>query len=317
MQHEDNQIIVKAELIEDIYSNTIFEHHYLGPIIPSKRTFKRNFLVESKQSFYIAGIQFHSYKDILFYYKIFGIDYYNGENLELRSEPWNKYDENAIAIRMRGSKLGYIERDKTKEVWKIMTQSKHYHATFDCSLPGVERIIIVYFQEFQDTFSLPYQSDIILKVNQSDPNEWYIKFIKDNIGHTVTFAASERTSNLMAIWTDMQSIIGYIDDPFISKQNKKTPIAGFIENVIADDLSKTIEIKLRLLMKKSVINKNYLKAHRALEIFFGSFYDAGIYHISLADLIKVFPRKSKNISVYEPLVKYLKEFHAIQLVIDN
>jgi hypothetical protein len=317
MRHEDNQIIVNTELIEDIYSDIIFEHHYLGPIIPSKRTFKRNFLVERKRSFYIAGIQFHSYKDIFLDYKIFGIDYYNGENLELISEPWNKYDENAIAIQMMGRKLGYIERDKTKEVWNIMTQSKQYHATFDCSLPGVERINIEYFQEFHDTFSLPYQSDIILKVNQPDLNEWYIKFIKDNIGHTVTFAVSEKTNNMMAIWTDMQSIIGYIDDTFIAKQNKKTPIAGFIENVIADDLSKTIEIKLRLLMKKSVINKNYLKAHRSLELFFGSFYDAGIYHISLADMIRVFPRKSKSISVYEPLVKYLKEYHAIQLVIEN
>lgn len=317
MQHEDNQIIVNTELIEDIYSDIIFEHHYLGPIIPSKRTFKRNFLIERKSSFYIAGIQFHSYKDIFLDYKIFGIDYYNGENLELISEPWNKYDKNAIAIQMMGRKLGYIERDKTKEVWNIMTQSKQYHATFDCSLPGLERINIEYFQEFHDTFSLPYQSDIILKVNQPDLNEWYIKFIKDNIGHTVTFAVSEKTNNMMAIWTDMQSIIGYIDDTFIAKQNKKTPIAGFIENVIADDLSKTIEIKLRLLMKKSVINKNYLKAHRSLELFFGSFYDADIYHISLADMIRVFPRKSKSISVYEPLVKYLKEYHAIQLVIEN
>ena len=70
MRHEDNQIIVKAELIEDIYSDIIFEHHYLGPIIPSIRTFKRNFLIENKRSFYIAGIQFHSYKEIFLDYKV-------------------------------------------------------------------------------------------------------------------------------------------------------------------------------------------------------------------------------------------------------
>ena len=69
-------------------------------------------------------------------------------------------------------------------------------------------------------------------------------------------------------------------------------------------------------MNKSVINKNYLKSYMSLEKFFGSFYDAGTYSIPLADLIKVAPRKSRSISAYEPLVKYLKEYHAIQLIIE-
>ena len=44
-----------------------------------------------------------------------------------------------------------------------------------------------------------------------------------------------------------------------------------------------------------------------------AFYDAGTYSISLADLVKVLPRKTRSFSAYEPLVKYLKEYHAITL----
>lgn len=115
----------------------------------------------------------------------------------------------------------------------------------------------------------------------------------------------------------MNSVIGYIDDAFIANQYWKIPIAGFIEDVASDEQSMKLEIKLRLLMEKSVINKNYLKSINALKKFFGSFYDAGTYSVSLADLIKVVPRKSRSLSAYEPLVKYLKEYHAITLHIDE
>ena len=66
-------------------------------------------------------------------------------------------------------------------------------------------------------------------------------------------------------------------------------------------------------MKKSVINKIYLESFKSLENHFGSFYDAGTYSITLADLVKIVPRKSRSISAYEPLIKYLKEYHAITL----
>lgn len=317
MRNKSNPTFVNAELVEDIYADIIFEHHYLEPITPSKRKFKRNFLVEKKASFYIAGIQFHSYKDIFLDYKIFGIEHYNGKHLELVPEPWNKYDENAIAIKMMGRKLGYIERDKTGEVWDIMTQSQKYQASFDCSSPGLERIYIVYLKDFHKTYTLPYQTDIVLKAQcPVTLYEEYAKFVMNNIGHMVTFGESDR-KKMMAIWTDMQSVIGYIEDVFIAKQYKKTPISGFIENVRIDDKSTMIEIDLRLLMKKSVIHKNYLEAFKAFENFFGSFYDGGSYSISLADLAKVVPRRPHSLSTYEPLIKYLKEYHAITLSINE
>ncbi len=258
MWNENSPTIVNAELVEDKFADVIFEHHFLGPITPSKRKFKRNFLVERKDSFYIAGIQFHSYKDIFWDYKIYGTEHYNGNRLELVPEPWNKYDENAIAIKMLGSKLGYIERDKTGVVWDIMTQSKKYQASFDCSSPGLERIDIVYLKEFHNTYTLPYQSDVVLKVKcHTSQYKELAQFIKGNVGHTISFGEGDKP-NLIAIWTDMQSIIGYIDDIFIAKQYKKTPIAGFIENASTDDKLKMIEINLRLLMKKSAIHKNYV-----------------------------------------------------------
>lgn len=54
-------------------------------------------------------------------------------------------------------------------------------------------------------------------------------------------------------------------------------MVGFIKDVSIDEDNKQVEIKMRLLMEKSVVNKNYQKAYQALEKYFDSFNDAGSY----------------------------------------
>ena len=276
-----------------------------------------------------------------------GEDYYNGMLLTLEPEPWNEYDENAIAVYMLGRKLGYIRRRDTEEVSNIMLFSKHYTACFKHECIGFEMCEITYLREFHDTSTLPYQANVLLKSSsiKTDYAE-YVEFINACVGHTIKFEASflindevsltndddsfydndtlyltdEEEAFLnkyLALETDTQSTIGFIEDAFINRQYIKTPMAGFIENVHTDKKNEQIEISVRLFMNRSVINKNYLKSFMALEKFFGSFYDAGTYSISLADLIKVVPRKSRSLSAYEPLVKYLKEYHTITLHIDE
>ena len=194
---------------------------------------------------------------------------------------------------------------------------KQYRATLDCSCEGWERINISYLQSYHNTYTLPYQTDVILRTRYIYYGFKDIaEFIKGNIGHSVTFFKSPE-KNLVTIYTDMNSVMGYIDDLFLVNQYKKTEVAGFIEDVVIDEKACTIEIKLRFLMEKSYINKNYLNSYEALSKYFDQFADVGTYHISLADLTKLLPRKSsRSISTYGPLVKYLKEYHAINLLIE-
>lgn len=314
MWYEHDSSIINAEPIEGRKTDIVFEHHYLSPLLPSDKVFKRDFTIERKDSFDIAGIDFHSYRYGDLY--LLGDKYYDGQWLDLKEEPWNEYDPNAIAIYLLGSKLGYIRRVDTEDVSYIMTVCRRYQATLDCSFKGWEKINIFSLQEFHDTYTLPFQTDIILSTRY--PHHDYreiVDFVKGNIGHSVTLWKSNE-NNLIAIYTDMHSIIGYIDDIFIANQCPKTKLAGFIEDVACDDNSWLIEIKMRFLMEKSYINKNYLSSYQALSKHFNQFSDAGKYRISLADLIKIVPRKSRSKSAYEPLVKYLKEYHAIQLTIE-
>lgn len=315
MWYEDDSTIINACKFENKDTGIVFDIQYLDAIKPSNRTFKRDFTLERKESFDIAGISHHDYQDTLYLHET---DYYNGKQLELKDEPSNKYDPNAIAIYLYGSKLGYIPRDDTDDVHSIMTLCEHYKATLDCSTMGWEKIDVFYLRPFHDTYSLPYQTDLDLKSSCSIPEyKKYRFFVKRSIGHAVTFQESYE-NNLIEICTDMNSIIGYIDDDFIRRQWRKgNDIAGFVEDVKIDDNLRSIEIKLRLLMNKSDINLNYKNSFKALEEFFGSFYDAGTYTISLADLIKVVPRKTRKLSAYEPLVKYLRDYHAITLNIIN
>lgn len=315
MWYEKDPSIINAKVIEGIGTDIVFSHKYLQPIIPSKRKFKRDFVVEREASFEIAGIDFHYYRNDLY---LLGDKYYNGQVLDLEYEPWNEYDPNAIVIRMLGCKLGYIGRYDTEDVSWIMTCSKRYWAELDCSCMGYERVNIWYLVELHDTYTLPYQTDIILTAPHSALKyDRYADFFRQNKGHAITFGLSEE-NDLIALWTDMKSILGYINDTFILKLCRKDHhVAGFIVDVCCDDKSKSIEVKLRLLMEKSVVNKNYLGAHSTLKKFFGSFYDAGTYSVEWSDLLKVVPRKSRTLSAYEPLMKYLKENHAIQLTILN
>jgi len=348
MQHNDNPIFADGSLLFERDFNVIYDCQFLEPIHPSKRKFKRHFIVEHKQSFEISGINFHSWKsDLYIDFDIHGEDYYNGMLLTLKPEPWNEYDENAIAIYMLGRKLGYIRRHETEDVNNIMLFSKHYTACFKHECFGYDMCEITYLREFHDTSTLPYQANVLLKSSYINTDyDKYAEFINACVGHTIKFEVSflindevsptddddffddddvlsltdeEETflNKYLALEIDTQSTIGFIEDAFINRQYRKTPMAGFIENVHTDKKNEQVEISVRLFMNRSVINKNYLKSFKALEKFFGSFYDAGTYSISLENLIKVVPRKSRSLSAYEPLIKYLKEYHAITLHIDE
>lgn len=306
MWYENDPSIINAKFIENLDYGIVFKHRFLSPIMPSKRIVKRDFIIEKKRSCEIVGTEFHSYKEV-------STIQYNGKQLDLKFEPWNEYDSNAIAVKLLGRKLGYIRRCDTEYVGNIMTHSKCFFATLDRSWVGFERINISFLQEFKDKTTLPYQTDLVLTASCAP--SVYKKFIKGNVGHTVSFAYSYEKKK-MAMLTDMNSTFGYIDDSFIEHQNPKTPIFGFVEDSIYDEDTRTAEVKLRLLMKKSVISKNYLKSYQALSKHFNQFSDAGTYTISLADLIKVVPRKARTLDAYEPLVKYLKEYHGIRLIIE-
>ena len=344
MQHDTDSKFADGTLLSNREFNVIYDCQIMSPIRPSEQIFKRDFTVKHKRSFEIRGIDFHSWKtDLYLDFHIHGDDYYNGIPLDLKPEPWNEYDENAIAIYLLGRKLGYVARYDTEEVNNIMLLSKHYIACFKHECIGYEMCEITYQRRFYDESTLPYQTDVILKTSSINGDyDEYMEFIKACVGHTISFDSSflmddleisttddyyggsiyitdEQESflqNNIALITDMHSSIGFIDNTYIRRQYRKTPMAGFIEDVSIDHLEGQVEIKLRLFMEKSIINKNYLKAYNAFEKYFGSFYDAGSYTIPFVDLVTTVPRKTRALSAYEPLVKYLKEYHAIQLIIE-
>lgn len=306
MWYEKDPNIINAKLIENRDYAIAFEHRYLGAIIPSNRVYKRDFLIERKRSYDIDGIDYNPCEKYL-WNNNFSLKRYHGMHLDLKYEGY-------ISVFLLGLKMGFISQEQTEEVRNIMMYSKCYSAAFNRSIVGFERVDITFLQEFKDETTLPFQTDLLLEATCAP--SVFQKFIKGSIGHLVSFAYSYEKKK-MAIQTDMGSILGYIEDSFIERQNQKTTIWGFIEDASYDADERRTEVKLRLLMEKSIVNKNYQKSFEALEKFFSSFYDVSTYCISLADLAKVVPRKSRSMSAYEPLVKYLKEYHAITLHLDE
>lgn len=306
MWYEKDPNIINAKLIENRDCAIAFEHRYLSALIPSNRVYKRDFLIERKRSYDIDGIDYNPCEKYLWNAN-FSLKRYHGMSLDLK-------DEGYISVFLLGIKMGFIDQYQTEEVRNIITYSKCYSATFNRSIVGFERVDITFLQEFKDETTLPFQTDLLLTANCAP--SVFKKFIKGSIGHMVSFGYSYERKK-MAIQTDMNSILGYIDDTFIERQNQKTEILGFIEDATYDQEERRTEVKLRLLMEKSAINRNYVKSFLALTRYYGDFNDAGNYRISLTDLKRIVPRKSsQSISAYDPLVKYLKEYHAIDLKIE-
>ena len=48
MWYQEDPRIINAKVIENFDYGIIFNHRYLSPIMPSKRTVKRDFLIEKK-----------------------------------------------------------------------------------------------------------------------------------------------------------------------------------------------------------------------------------------------------------------------------
>ena len=307
MWYEKDPSIIDAKLIENRDYAIAFELQYLGALKQSDCVYKRDFLIERKRSFDIEGIDLFSYKKDLWNSNL-GLKFYNNMSLELKYEGY-------VSVYLLGRKMGYIRQDQSEDVRDIIWHSKHYWATFNRSVIGFERADITFLQEFKDETTLPFQTDLLLTATCAP--SIYNKFIKSSIGHMVSFYYSNDKKK-MAIQTDMMSVLGYIEDSFIERQNQKTEILGFIEDATYDQEERRTEVKLRLLMEKSVVNRNYVKSYQALSVYFGEFNDAGIYCISLPDLVRIAPRKnSRDITAYEPLVNYLKDYHGITLRIEQ
>ena len=78
MWYEKDPSIINAKLIENRDTGIVFEHQFLGPFMPSKRTYKRDFIIERHYSYDIAGIDFHSYNSVFytksrFYRKLYSV----------------------------------------------------------------------------------------------------------------------------------------------------------------------------------------------------------------------------------------------------
>jgi hypothetical protein len=64
-------------------------------------------------NFHIAGFTYYDGADIFYQLKI-------GAALKLSAEPENGFDPYAVAIYFQNYKLGYIPRDKNREIYKFL-----------------------------------------------------------------------------------------------------------------------------------------------------------------------------------------------------
>ena len=74
--------------------------------------------------FSIAGFQFYQGRDIIHKIK-------TGDELLIKAEPDNKYDQNAVEVYYGNIKLGYIPKNENKTIRNILHSDMKLYATVD------------------------------------------------------------------------------------------------------------------------------------------------------------------------------------------
>lgn len=80
------------------------------------------------KSFLIAGFQYHEGALVFSQLEI-------GTKLQLRAEPENRWDHNAVAIYFADYKLGYIPRDENHDISKVLQAG---HEIFEAVVQQVD-----------------------------------------------------------------------------------------------------------------------------------------------------------------------------------
>ena len=154
------------------YSILPLDLHYeiisMGELEPSKNQFKWDFVIKRSIECDIAGVWYHSYRwlieDARFEMTKETLETFNGMPLVFKQEPWNEYDDKAVAVYMLGSKLGYVPRGWTDNVNFAIRVNIEMNSILDTSRGEDLRMKTTYLQNAKGFIRMPLQTDMTLAI---------------------------------------------------------------------------------------------------------------------------------------------------------
>lgn len=267
-----------------------------------------------EEEFMVVGLRHHDYYNQLTQMAE-GIS--EGNNLELRNEPDNPVDNNAIAVYYKDKTVGYISKDETEDVHELMALNDDYRFYISSkpidSFKAVFSTNAIVNRSIKKKYHVNIVAEAELYMLTDEIIERYSTYINALIGHDIIFRPGY--DNQMDVEASRHRFIGRLYSLYFNKRAEQGQIEGKIirfnikNNRIAQiDLEMVYdEYEPRACYK--ILVDGIIAHFKGLEI--GKTYDISLEEINAIDC------KKKKSDQYTPFIKYLQDYYQINLNIRN
>jgi hypothetical protein len=263
-----------------------------------------------EEEFMVVGLRHHDYYN-QFTQIAEGIS--EGDNLELRNEPDNPVDNNAIAVYYKDKIVGYISKDETEDVHELMALNDDYR--FYISSKPVDSFKAVFSTNARVNRSVKkkYHVNIVAEAElymlTDEIIDRYSTYINALIGHDIIFRPGY--NNQMDVEASRHRFIGRLYSLYFNKRAEQGQIDGkIIRFNIKDD--RIAQIGLEIVYDEYEPRACYKKLVDGITVYFKELEIGKTYDISLEEINAIDGKKKKSYQ-YTPFIKYLQDYYQIVL----
>ena len=258
-----------------------------------------------EEEFWVVGLRHH-------YYSAGGLSI--GDELELRKEPDNPFDSNAIAVYYKDKLAGYISKGETEDVHELMALGDNYRFYISSEPTDTLNAVFSTYATINKIIRGKYHVNLLAEADLSiltdEIIKRYLSYMNALMGHDVIFRYGYQ--NQMDVEASRHRFIGTLNSLYFNKRAEQ----GVLINgkIIKFQIlgNETAQIELEIIFDEYEPRKCYKKLVDGLMSYFHGFKMGNSYNISLRDINEI-EGKRKRGEQFMPFINYLNDYYNITL----
>lgn len=266
-----------------------------------------------EEEFWVVGLRYHEYYNHIID-SAEGIS--KGDYLELRNEPENPADSNAIAVYFKDKKVGYISKEETEDVHELMALNNNYRFYISSkpidSFNAVFSINAMVNRSVKKKYHVNIVAEAELFALEDDIIDRYSAYINALMSHDIIFRFGY--NNQMDVEASRHRFIGTLNSLYFNKRAERGQIEGKIIGLkITDNIA---QIELEIMYDEYEPRACYKKLVDGISNYLGGLNIGNTFTISLDEINRIEGKKKKK-EQYTPFIKYLQDYYLINLNIQG
>lgn len=264
-----------------------------------------------EEEFWVVGLRYHEYYNH-FTDEAEGLSI--GDDLELRNEPDNPVDSNAIAVYFKDKLVGYISKSETEDVHELMSLNDNFHFFISSKPTDSFNAVLSTAVTVEKSIKRKYHFNVIAEADLSllgdEKIGRYSTYIDALMGHDIIFRHGY--NNQMDVEASRHRFIGTLNSLYFDKRAEQgVPIEGKILNFRIIGREKA-RIELEIMLGEYEPRSCYKKLVEGIVNLFGELEYGNTYDVSLEEINKINGKKKKH-EQFIPFINYLRDYYNIFL----